>query len=126
MEIIIEEYILYRRDSETEVSIYIEGDYSPGERAITSGPADNWHPGAPEEMEIVCCEIMIPLYGPFKNNYKYAHISIDLSESERDEIIEVLYKTLHEDSSDSMAEDAYYSKMEAREDYYDARDNTDY
>lgn len=35
-----------------EIPVTVEWDYQPGEPPVTSGPADNWSPGADDELSI--------------------------------------------------------------------------
>ena len=57
-----------------EIKLDIEYDYTPQEKAITTGPADHWHPGSPAEVEIT--------------SVKYNDKEIELTEKHMEEIKE--------------------------------------
>ena len=110
----IDGHNLYRKGNEeteeSETLLYIEADHTEGESMITHGPAANWRPGAGDEMEITNVQVMLPLFGPFRYGVQqYAYLEVfELTDSEEDNIKEVLFENLSNDIDDAKVE-AYLS-----------------
>ncbi len=77
--------------------LLIDYDYSPGERSVTSGPADNWYQGA--DPEVTVCSV-IDQEGNSMMDFYYDH---------QDMIDEQLIDHAESDAADR--------RGEAREDY---------
>ena len=57
-----------------EHTFLVHGTFNPGEKAITSGPADNWYPGSPECVEIDKVEMVLVRAGHKKPYQKKREI----------------------------------------------------
>lgn len=94
-------------DDEHEIFLTVKADYSAGEPMITSGPADRWHPGAPEEVNIT--EIIVTKDDGELWDGK-------LTNDEEGRIIEELFEDVKSDYADAIAED-YYDNLRYRNEY---------